>query len=483
MSWARTPPVARSLRLRLTLCYLGVFVFFCLLVGGFVGYRLRHDLDRADREFLKDELRELAKLVSARGGERGGALDLSSVPWIGHDSKRTVYRVFDPDGRLISEAGGSRKFPTPDGSGGTGDAEKGIVFQTARVGDSRYRHLFATKKAATDAGSAWTVQVGFHQKLVVKRMRNYWRNLFYATALGGILAGLAGWWLAGRNLAPLDEIAETVQGLEARRLGERVPVRGVNDELDRLGTTFNGMLARLEAAFESQKRFLQDASHEFRTPLAALSGNVEVTLHRERSAGEYRSCLELLQEELERLQRLASNLLLLAELDTPEDQASAVRLESVFEDLSAIYEPVAGDADVTLRFECAGETEVAAEERDVRRLFVNLLDNALKHTPTGGRIDVVAAADASRVTATVSDTGAGFPPEDAERVFERFYQCDPARTRREGSAGLGLSICKAIVERCGGTIAAASPPDGCTITVVLPVADNGDGHSAGKPAG
>jgi two-component system, OmpR family, sensor kinase len=277
--------------------------------------------------------------------------------------------------------------------------------------------------------------------------------------------------IAGLALQPTAEITEQAESITAGTLSERITAHADVDEFGRLVTVLNRMLDRLDAAFKVQRQFTADASHELRAPLTVLKGDIDVTLKRERSGPEYRETLERCREEVERLARLANDLLVLAQSDAavPLEHVAEVDLRALVGRVVARFHPFAESGRIRLKVDSADAT-VLGDERLLDRVITNLVDNALKHSPAGGevRITLVKRLD---IVLTVSDDGPGVPPEHQPHLFVRFFRGDPARQRGEAT-GLGLAIAKAGAEAHRGRLEFAGNSPGAVFRLVLP-ADGG----------
>ncbi|HSB72344.1 MAG TPA: ATP-binding protein [Candidatus Methylomirabilis sp.] len=300
------------------------------------------------------------------------------------------------------------------------------------------------------------------------------RLLFLGGAVAILCAvTLIGAFLAQGALRPIDRIVAKARRIGESNLRERLPAPGTSDELGRLVTTLNEMLDRIERSFESQRRFTADASHEMRSPLSRLRSEIEVALRRPRALPEYEEVLRSALEEVERLSRLTEELLILARLDAGEavPPATAVSLIPLVEEELMRLKPEADARHVGLVLEGAPGPAVNAAPESLRLIVANLLHNAVKFSPPGGRVAVRVLAEAGQAVLAVSDAGPGIPPEDLSRVFERFYRASASRSPDIPGVGLGLAITRAIVETHRGSIAVESPPGaGATFTVRLPLA-------------
>ena len=254
----------------------------------------------------------------------------------------------------------------------------------------------------------------------------------------------------------------------ARRLGEanlaeRLPHPGTRDEIGRLVGTLNDMLARIEHGVEAQRRFTADASHELSSPLSRLRAELEVTLRRPRERTEYEEALRSCLDEVERLSRLTDELLILARLDAGdvrEAPPSPVALGPILDDAVRRLMPVAERRGVAVTLRAGAPPVVQVGPSAVGLVVTNLLENAVKFSPPGGRVSVALAAEAGEALVTVADTGPGIAAEELPRLFERFHRGAAARAAGAPGVGLGLAICRALVERQGGRISVESPPGG-----------------------
>lgn len=317
------------------------------------------------------------------------------------------------------------------------------------------------------------LQVGKVEADVLRLRAIMITTLALGLGVGLPLAALGGWWLAGRALAPVRAMVEAANRIEAENLAERLPEPRRNDELGQLARTFNQLLDRLQAAFQRERRFTADISHDLRTPLALIKSNIEVALNRPRSAEELRMTLAEVNGQIDRLTGLLDAALMLARADSGQLRQHFVRLDlsELLTDLvetSATY--AQEECGQTLTCDIPPRLWVRGDRDYLTRLFLNLLDNAMQYTPAGGRICVTAAAVNEQIVVTVEDSGRGIPPEDVPHVFDRFYRADKARTAgKTDHVGLGLSIAQVIAHAHGGEITVASVlGQGSRFTVHLP---------------
>lgn len=284
-----------------------------------------------------------------------------------------------------------------------------------------------------------------------------------------LLAGSGGFWLASVGLRPISVMAERAS---------RIPLSGMEDlgqsdrrdELGQLASAFNGLVARLRSALETQRQFMADASHELRTPVSVVRTAADVTLAREnRSKGEYREALAIVSDQARRLGRLVEDMLVLARADTGGYPLRPVDLylDEVVADCCRAVEGLASERAVTIQSVPSTEIPFLGDEDLLRRLVLSVLQNAVQHTPVNGTVTIKTLHGANAVDIRVTDTGPGISGADQSRIFDRFVQLDPAR--REGGTGLGLPIARWIAETHGGTLTLEqSSPNGSTFRISLP---------------
>ena len=285
------------------------------------------------------------------------------------------------------------------------------------------------------------------------------------------VAGVGGYWLARRALAPVDHMARHARRITADRLHQRLPIDSPHDELGRLATVFNDTLTRLDDAFARLKRFTADASHELRTPLTAIRSVGEVGLREHRDEAAYRDVIGSMLEEVDRLTRLVDTLLTLSRADAGQGQPvlEAVDLHQLAHEVCAHVAVLAEEKGQTLRVISADSVSASADRLLLRSALVNLAHNAIKHSPEGAVISIDVRDEQDAAVVEVSDTGPGIAEAHRDLIFERFYRVDKARSREHGGTGLGLAIAKWAVEANGGHIELRSEQGaGSTFRIVVP---------------
>lgn len=317
--------------------------------------------------------------------------------------------------------------------------------------------------------SGETIIVGCSINPEMKELRRAALNL---AAVGGVIlfVGLAGgWWFVGRSLRPISEIGSTAAKISAGDLSQRINVAEAESELGQLAAVLNSTFARLEAAFAQQKQFASDAAHELRTPISVILTQTQTALNRERDAASYRQTVEACQRAAQRMRRLIESLLELARFDAGQEVLKRLPFDfsRTVSDSVEWVQTLADERGVKIISELSPLPMTGDSER-LAQVVTNLLTNAIQYNRPDSEVSVTLGSEDGLAVLTIADRGQGIAAKDLPRVFERFYRADQSRTGA-GNAGLGLSICKAIVEAHGGTIEVASTENvGTTFTVRLP---------------
>ncbi len=476
-------------RLTVTMTALSVAVLLAGSAAIYLG--VRHELlSNLDAALLAMARAEVASAVDEP--DQGvhvhelGPAPLSPSSGSGYEK---LARIADGNGRILAETANLKSAPLNTDAALEARALGGAVsFSNLERGGEAYRAVYYP---LPDAGGEPLVAVVAIPKSPVERSLQI---LLVALSLALVVGATASAWAAGRLsrrlIRPLEQIAVAAAGVGERSLGERIPQASPDVELCNVVDILNAMLARLESAFavqkqlvEAQQRFVLDASHELRSPLANLRGTIEVALRRPRSDGDYREALQVSLAESERLSRLVEGLLTLSRVD-----AGTVALHRVPCDLAEIaresvraHEARAQETNVRLRFSAAQPLPLKGDADRLREAVDNLLDNALRYAPADSEVEVLAAQQGGRLTLSVRDGGRGMSPDDRARVFDRFYRADESRARFSGGLGLGLAIARAVVEAHGGEIAVDSQPGkGSTFSIALPAVTAGAGENGGR---
>jgi heavy metal sensor kinase len=479
-----------SMRTRLTFWYTSVLALV-LLIFALISYTY---LSRAARQrtdaSLSDTLDSLISTFNTELNDEGQTVEVSA--------REAAMGLHFHDRQLIVYDSASNVFvssSTPPGLSPEQDwflsappqdfmmdllrvASSGRVFRTYDSREEGRIRAVASRVPAKDQVLTFVVANSLRdeeQSLVQTR-----RAFYIAVPLALLIAGVGGYLLAMKSLAPVVSMGEQAAQIGAANLGERLPVPERNRELARLAEIFNNLLARLDKSFAEQKRFMADASHELRTPVAVIVGESEVALSQQREIEEYLESLNIVNDEGRRLTRLVEDLFTLARADSgeyPLVMSDFYLDESVSESVRSVRS-LAAQKGLELLYE-APESEIAyrGDEAVINRMIMNLLQNAIKFTPQNGRIEVALKANCANWEISVCDTGEGIPEAAREQVFERFFRVDKTRSRKDflnsSGAGLGLSIAKWAAELHGGKIVIEKTgPCGTTFVVYLPMSES-----------
>ncbi|HTK10860.1 MAG TPA: HAMP domain-containing sensor histidine kinase [Ktedonobacteraceae bacterium] len=286
------------------------------------------------------------------------------------------------------------------------------------------------------------------------------------------MSAFVSYWLAGRAFSPIRYLAQTARAIGAKELHQRVPVPTTRDEVRELAIIFNDMIRRLEKAFVQQHRFVSDASHELRTPVAVIRNMTEISLTHATTDEDYKQVLQEVNSEAERLGHLINDLLALARVDDGQVKLDRepVRMDLLVSDVVDSMTPLAAERGLTLRVTHLQPATIVGDAARLIQVIMGLVDNALTYTNPGGDVALSVTSSKSLVHIAVTDTGIGIAQGDIEHIFERFYRADPARSKAVGGSGLGLSIVEWVVQAHQGSVDVSSQPGkGSTFTVTLPL--------------
>jgi heavy metal sensor kinase len=470
------------IRVRMTAWHIAVLALIVAALGAFLVLRLHSDLLAATDTRLKSAVDQIAIGYHNEGASE--ARDVSATVLSG---KATASQVMDRSGRVnASYGGGVAATPMLDAGDIRGALAGARVYRTKNLGPSH--RLFRVVGRATTRGDRTFVVVAGEATAAVDRSVSRLRTLLViGWPVAILIAAASGWWLATRALRPISRMTDEADGMAVDRLSDRLPVPATGDEVARLAETLNRMLGRVEAGVQEQHRLVGDASHELRSPLAAIRAEIEVSLRGDELGSEARAVLLSTLEEVERLSAIVDGLLILASADQGalDLHLAPVDLARVTGETVARLRALAATHEV----EFVLSLEPAAARGDARWLAQaagNLLDNAVKFGPSGGTVIVTTAVRRHECLLRVLDEGPGIPAEDRERIFDRFYRRDRARTRGLGGTGIGLSIVREIALAHRGRVwVEEAPGGGSAFTLAIPAAGRAAtaGEPAAKPAG
>jgi two-component system, OmpR family, sensor kinase len=376
-----------------------------------------------------------------------------------HNESPAYVAVFADDGRLI------RSFPR----------EVQVDWITSRP--IEFRNRDGRREVQLLGPHRFHIVVG---RDIGSELRRLSSALVPLCLIGLCVVGLGlfgGWWLANKAIKPIQQITETAQSITTQKLSERVDTTNMDRELQSLGNTLNSMLSRIESGFEKQCRFTADASHDLRTPLAVMMSHSELALSRPRTSDEYQTSLRTCLAAAGRMKSLVDGLLQLARSDANqlELHRSTIDLQELAIEAVGLFTPYAAEHRVILQIDTE-PSPCFADRTAIMQVISNLLDNAIRYNRIGGTVTLVTRNSPDHASLEIKDTGPGIPTEDLPRIFDRFFRVDEARIGqdsqgRSSGSGLGLSICKAIVEAHGGQINATSQSGkGSSLLVELPSA-------------
>ena len=315
------------------------------------------------------------------------------------------------------------------------------------------------------------LRVGTSLRSVEEMLHRLIFVLLVASPLAVAASMLGVWFLAGRALRPVDAITLTAQRIAAGDLTQRIQTRS-KDEIGRLASTFNDMIARLETSFRQIRQFSADASHELRTPLTIIKGETELALRKPRSPEMYREALESNLEEIDRMNRIVEELLFLSRADLGEIKVASdpVQLDSLIQEVQQQAIVLGQDRQVETTLGRVEPAQVLGDEWRLREMLLNLVDNAVKYSRHTGTVQLSLVRDGNMACLSVRDHGIGISPEEQGHIFDRFYRTDAARAHFQKGTGLGLSICKWIAEAHHGRIQVESIlGQGSCFTILLPL--------------
>ena len=489
----------QNLRVKLTIWYVLILAILLISFSGFLYFTLKKSLYRD----VDNKLRSLAALIASESASPLSTFGFASIDEALEKSLNLkpigkFIQVLDESGRIGRKSENLRNIQLPIGLVALQNASKGqITFETNRsVGNTPLRIVTLPVKEKNQI--VRIIQVASSLEDVEDALNTLFIILMITVPSALVAASLGGQFLANKALKPVDRITQAARMITYQNLNQRIEPPRVKDEIWRLIETFNEMISRLDKSFHQMKQFSMDASHELKTPLTILRGEVEVALRKQRTPQEYEEILQSNLEEINRMSHIVNDLLLLSKADSGD-----VRLNKEEVNLTEILDDIVDQIQIlaqskNLRIETENhqeETHVLGDPLRIRELFLNLIENAIKYTEEGGSIRIRMERDAPRLSATiltpgrsdvassaqgggqadmakiiVSDTGIGIAKEDQDKIFDRFYRVDKARSREQGGSGLGLSICKWIVWAHQGEIAVESEiGKGSSFIVKLPL--------------
>ena len=460
-------PLRWSIGLRLALWYVLIFAIAQGVFGVGMYLVLRHHLRTIVNDGLRQEMRDLQNvLVSLKPELNTQQLSEEINEAYAQDHAGQYLQIFTTQGETIYVSPFLSRHPLPAMPPAASPA---VYFEDRRMDNGPFRFLDFVFEAR---GRTFLVQLGTPTGEIYETLGTFRHYLLLLAPLVLLGAALGGNWLSHRALAPVDKLTRTAHTINVTNLSRRLESPGTGDELQRLSDTLNEMLARIESSVRRITEFTADASHELRTPVALIRAEAEVALSRDRTDEEYRSSLEHVLLESERMTQLLEQLLALVRADSGSETMPMVEFDiaRLVRDAVEAWEKIAAPQGQGITLSAPDPAIlITGNSQSIRRVLDVLLDNAVKYGTPPGAIAVAIEPYPDRVVLRVRDHGLGIPPEEQSKIFERFYRVDKARSRRMGGAGLGLAIAQWIVHQHHGSISVQSQPNqGAEFTVELP---------------
>ncbi len=479
--------IFNSMRVQLTLWYTGVLALMLIVFAvSLYFYLARATHQRTDEALLDTANSFVSNFNSELNDEHQTGDNAVKEAARSFRFKDQQVIVYDNQQRMVAASNtpeglssGNEWFAATDSKG-----QLDRFLNSAPRSGHSYETLLSDKRAIRAIAMLLSAGPKSYMLLVVTPLQNQEQTLesareafSVAIPFALLIAGLGGYFLARKSLAPVVIMGEQAARIGASNLNERLPVPEKNHELGRLALSFNDLLSRLDESFAQQKRFMADASHELRTPVAVVCGESEVALSQPaREEREYRESLAIVNDEGQRLTRMVEDLFTLARADAGEYPLALTDFyldESMNECVRSVRSLAALKNQEIFYQQPEHEISFRGDEPLVRRMVLNLLHNAIKFTPTGGQVRVSIKENRQHCEVIINDTGPGIPREAQPHVFDRFFRVDKARSRDEAlngsGAGLGLSIAKWVAELHGGKIVLdGSTSEGATFVITLP---------------
>jgi heavy metal sensor kinase len=461
------------IRVRLTAWY---FLVLCLAFGVFsflAFFEVRGSIHSAVDEGLRDRAADIRELLERQWSPEQVKRELDAGSSVrGEDD---ILQIAETRGEWTYTSVSARSYGLH------------LVRQVEPSAKSRYSTVYATRKplrvkplrvlnGQLVVEKTYDVQIAAPMDDFYHAVDRFRLVLLFSVPVLLLVASAGGYWLSRKAIAPVGEIARAAQSISERELSKRLRVPQTGDELQSLSETLNEMFARLERAFKRVTQFTADASHELRTPIALMRTRTEIALRKQRSDEDYRETIVRIHQELERTSGLIENLMTLARADSGADalQLASTNLSEVLLEISETATLMTDSKSIQFEYRLPEiPVLITGNAPSLRRLFLILIDNAVKYTAGGGHVSVVLHTREHTSVTEIRDTGVGISPTDITHIFERFYRADESRSRQSGGTGLGLSIAKWIAEAHQGEILVVSKlGEGSIFRVQIPLSEN-----------
>jgi len=465
MSLRRRISPRNSLAFRLTLWYAGIFT-----VSSFIAFLLFYTLitsliiERTDQDLL-GQVSRFSILLASEGVE--AVKDSAVIEAEAAGVKEVFFRFLSVNGQVFSSSNMSywKDIDIDETAIKALLRENNPVFQTIAIAgrSEKVRILYAVLRPSI------ILQVGVAMESYSRFLDAFQRIFVTTMTFLIILAAGVGWFMARRAVSEVEVITRTAQKISGGSLDERVPVKGRGDEIDQLANTFNQMLDRIQALLTEIKEMSDNMAHDLRSPITRIRGVAEVTLTSGKALSEYEGMAASTIEECDRLLDMINTMLMISKTGSGVDKLCIkdVDLTGIVRQACELFEPTAEDKEVNVSCDVPDRTHLTGDTSMIQRMLSNLLDNAIKYTPSGGTVNITVIESNAQVVVAFKDTGVGISQADLPRIFERFYRCDQSRS--QAGIGLGLSLARAIARAHGGDITVISTPNqGSIFTATLP---------------
>ena len=461
----------RSIRARLITLYVVTLSLIFVCFGGYTYWGFKQYLIRSLQQTLTRRAHQIASTILSDMPQRGASYVSSEIQArYAPELNERFIRITDHAGHTIYESKNAIVLSKPPAIT-LGDENETKPFSREETPQAREHLQVVAIGYRLSDGTAYLVEVGASENDVFVALNGLLLTLSLGFPVFIGLTSVGAYILLGRALRPVDQIVRAAERITLQNLSQRLPIPDTGDEVERLSLALNRMIQRLDEAFQLTTRFTADASHELRTPLTIMRGELESLLKEERLNEDQATQIESVLEEAERLTQIVEGLLLMSRLEAGESQMSKdpVDFASLVADTAEQMTPLAEDKSVVLICEAGGEVMVEANEVRLRQVVVNLLDNAIKYTPEGGKITVRVQAESGLAVLEVIDNGIGISSDALPHVFERFYRSEQIQARKARGTGLGLSMVLTIVEAHSGKVSVKSREnEGAYFRVELP---------------
>jgi len=462
----------RSIRARLITLYVVTLTLIFVCFGGYTYWGFKQYLIRSLQQTLTRRAHQIASTILVDMPQKGeGYVGSEIQARYAPELNERIIRITDQSGRIIYASRNADVLSKPPFVPFEGAKTETVPVDREETSQTKEDIQVVAIGYRLENGAQYVVEVGTSESDIFSALDGLLVTLSIGFPVFIGLTSVGAYLLLGRALRPVDEIVRSAERITAQNLSQRLPVPETGDEVERLSLALNRMIQRLDEAFQVASRFTADASHELRTPLTIMRGELEALLKEGISNEDQTSQVESVLEEAERLTQIVEGLLLMSRLEAGESQTSKdpIDFATLVSTTAEQMTPLAEDKSISLVCEAGRDVMVEANEIRLKQVVVNLLDNAIKYTPEGGKITVRVTGEPSWAILEVRDNGIGISKEALPHVFERFYRSEQIQARKARGTGLGLSMVQSIVDAHAGKVEVDSREnEGATFRIHLP---------------